>query len=236
MSIEIRNGECMFRTELLEDIQEEQPNSNGGAWVLRYNPLHDLESIWWIMAYFVINKDIKLACKSTKEHERLAELEESEDDRVARISAQSRFAERLFIGHDERASTFIVAYHLKNQLKNLHPAMRRIGAILNQARFYLCEAYTDAERQPSRIDYGRVKSNNLYAQLQTCLSTTIKLADQELYSIRLTQSIHKAADQNQDAIVRSTRETSNKRKTLNSRASGQDGDEGAGRKKPRTQL
>lgn len=112
-----------------------------------YNPLHDMESMFWLMAYYVLFRDVYLP-DSPRFPPPFAE--ESEAERARRIKAQFEFVQCLFVQRDlsERQALMMVHNSLSDKLKEapLHPALRPIGVCLLQARSALHNAYTNAEK------------------------------------------------------------------------------------------
>ena len=60
-----------------------------------YNPLHDLESLWWVGTYFIVNKDV--VCWPRREGFALnPAFAESEEAHCTRLDNQVRWAQPLF--------------------------------------------------------------------------------------------------------------------------------------------
>jgi hypothetical protein len=57
----IKNKKNTSRAAAGTPIQQSNTTSTYSSRPFRYNPIHDLESLWWIAIYFVINKEISEA-------------------------------------------------------------------------------------------------------------------------------------------------------------------------------
>lgn len=112
-----------------------------------YNPLHDLESLFWLIAYYVLSRDIYLpdALEWPPPFE-----QESDATRAARITAQYLSIEPLFIVRDQnrRADLLTSFEELKRQLAStpLHPVLFKTGQHLVAIRESLHLAYIEAEK------------------------------------------------------------------------------------------
>lgn len=111
-----------------------------------YNPLHDLESVFWLIAYYVLSRDIYLPDGLDWPP---PFKPESNTARAARIKAQYQFVESLFIRRDppSRIHLLISFEVLKQQLEEtpLHPVLFTIGNMLVAARDALQHQFMLAE-------------------------------------------------------------------------------------------
>jgi hypothetical protein len=184
MSIEARVGMFKFQPPMsfFKGARVKRP-----VWF--YNPLHDLESIWWMMVFFLFNKDFTVVYKGGIP-EASPGPTESDTDRSTRIKAQMEFAQHLFLFNDLRDSC--LAYHnfLGMKLDCLHPAVSDIGPWLEEARLRVHQAYTRAEMEPEYI--GRNVAQGLYDRLQECLGSGAELAETDKYSAKVAMSIYQA--------------------------------------------
>ncbi|PSR88600.1 hypothetical protein PHLCEN_2v5127 [Hermanssonia centrifuga] len=107
-----------------------------------YNPLHDLESLWWVAVYFVINKGI-VHCDD----------EESEDFQ-SRSADQRTFARQLFYDQHTRHNVMVINSYFSTKLSCLDPSLLRIGEILEDTRSALVDAYCRVEsmKELEKID------------------------------------------------------------------------------------
>ncbi|KIP06968.1 hypothetical protein PHLGIDRAFT_127925 [Phlebiopsis gigantea 11061_1 CR5-6] len=155
--------------------------------VFTYNPLHDLESVWWVMAFLLINKDAQIVLWDPKER-LLPELSETSTARSIRLSKQASFANSLFLHGGERGSLMDIGYEFEKKIaKHLHPALRVLGEPLNDIRIELIEAYTAAEVDVRAIDHRA--SQTVLAKLITSLARAVTLSSTILFSIKVPSSI-----------------------------------------------
>lgn len=106
-----------------------------------YNALHDLESLWWIVVYFIFNKDI-------------------EDQRgvPASIAQQSYAAQLFYSNRDARIESIEVAGRILEKSKILPPAVRPIAELLEDLRIDLTTAYHALENTATpNSDIARAK-------------------------------------------------------------------------------
>ena len=69
--------------------------------------------------------------------------------------------------------------NFKDTIKSLHPSLKRIALLLNNALINIRRAYTKAEEHIDLIDQD--VANGLYGQLDTCFkSVTTLLRDQDI--------------------------------------------------------
>ena len=102
----------------------------------RYNPLHDLESLWWISAYFLLSRTLTLTGDN-------AERTDAEDPRLAR---QRTAAQKLFVIGDERQWAVCGESEFYREFKTLRPLTRKMGRALDIARDTLVRAYHYVEQ------------------------------------------------------------------------------------------
>lgn len=123
-----------------------------------YNPLHDLESIWWIFKSVLLNKDIVCKRKDSASFEikdPYVFAEETEDERTRRLIYHWQATRSLFSGRTSRADfayskgvlVDFLTYH------PLHPAIRPLAEILEGMRETLAFRYQHVEKNPSTIDH-----------------------------------------------------------------------------------
>lgn len=108
---------------------------------LHYNPLHDMESLWWIAAHFVINRIIG---------------DRSADQRsMALLETQRAYARDLFYDDDTKCRHWLMVtnYFFEPRIALLHPTIQPIAKLLDDLRRKLASAYTEAEKDTSSIDH-----------------------------------------------------------------------------------
>ena len=109
--------------------------------VFRYNPLHDMESLWWIATYFVLKRKVDGA--AVEQHPNS-------------LATQRHYAAGLFEDSENAMDARQIALtgpSLPQRLGSLHPCMRTAGGLLDDLRIRLVEAYQEAEKNVSTIDY-----------------------------------------------------------------------------------
>jgi hypothetical protein len=192
MSIEVRIGDFKFLPP--QSILSEVFSRPDPIWF--YNPLHDIESIWWLMTFFLYNKDFTTFHKG-RAIETSADFSESDSDRSVRIRNQKQFVEGLFVFNDARHDAFASNLHLRRRLALLSPAVSAIGPWLEEARIQILQAFQRAELAPELID--RNVARDLYGKLQFCLQKCAGLADTDEYSINIAMSVYQAVRTLQDS-------------------------------------
>lgn len=114
-----------------------------------YNPLHDMESIFWICVFYVLFRDIYWdPVEAGSSSIRGGTLEgEPEDKRERRARANYIFGHDLFAGRTSRSmfimSPFMISAHFINY--PLHPLTSPLGDLLIDLRTELVKKYTEAE-------------------------------------------------------------------------------------------
>lgn len=107
----------------------------------RYNPLHDLDSLWWIAVYFVFKSQV---------------IDTSKDDVEAQplpVSAVQRaYGERLFYDQGQRYLITTVGSPFEKYLEVVHPVLRPLAETLYDMRVQLILAYRKAEENPLSTD------------------------------------------------------------------------------------
>lgn len=122
-----------------------------------YNPIHDLESIWWLTVFFTLNKDVVLLSDSghkledgyalymrTRDGEKLIPAEDAISG-ANRIAGQAAVMRTLFYHSTKRPS--VLRSGLAMLQLRLHPALREAGMLefLDSIREELVVAYENAE-------------------------------------------------------------------------------------------
>ncbi|KAF7794455.1 hypothetical protein EIP86_005589 [Pleurotus ostreatoroseus] len=103
----------------------------------QYNPLHDLESLWWIAVYFILKKEVV--------------GDPSSPDPVA-SPAQRALAARLFRHRTHRGPCMMLTTYLPDASQCLPALPRRMCARLNILRLELLCRYIVEELEPASID------------------------------------------------------------------------------------
>lgn len=171
-------------TSLVKDIVEKIDGR-----ILRYKPLHDIESTWWLMAFSLLNKDVQVVYRDSNTFP-LTFLIEDPAVRSERLKKQAQYAETLFLFGHGRKDTLMLNRILLENLRYLHPALLGVGEALNTARIHLVRAYTQAEEDVDSIDYNA--ANGVYGQLRSALLRGIMEANAALYAIHISCSVSTA--------------------------------------------
>ncbi|KAJ3554316.1 hypothetical protein NM688_g3173 [Phlebia brevispora] len=118
-----------------------------------YNALHDLESLWWIAAYYLIAHEV--------------DSDEDLDEEASRNrSSQLITARKLFLDGSARDDAISGMFSFRIQLECLAPSLRDVGSRVEDARARLMTAYQDAERE-LRVDGLRLK-DPIHSILSNC--------------------------------------------------------------------
>ncbi|PSS30941.1 hypothetical protein PHLCEN_2v2510 [Hermanssonia centrifuga] len=106
----------------------------------RYNPLHDLESLWWIAVYFIFTTEVA----------NYADLDEKGQDRQLGLDG---CVLRLFCDFEERKMDMIDGWDRRflDRCQCLHPSIRPIGRDLERLRVVLVTTYAQCEANRGSI-------------------------------------------------------------------------------------
>ncbi|KAI0086023.1 hypothetical protein BDY19DRAFT_1050220 [Irpex rosettiformis] len=129
-----------------EDIKK----SDSGSWgsvsnpksaaippIFRYNPLHDIESVWWLLVYLLLYRTPVIV-----------------GDTSTRISKQIAFYRQFFTQEGTRRDAFTEDGVFTNHNGHLHPALHPVSDALDWMRKLLVKRYIKAEREDvSKIDH-----------------------------------------------------------------------------------
>ncbi|EED78862.1 predicted protein [Postia placenta Mad-698-R] len=121
------------------------PISKDGPIVpFRYNPLHDIESLWWVAIYFVFNKSVVKVG---------GEPPSMDASQRGHYFTQRGYTDLLTTSPQKRQSALGNERNLKNQIIYLHSAVRDIARKLNEIRKRLVSCYREAEKAPGAIHH-----------------------------------------------------------------------------------
>ncbi|KAI0089552.1 hypothetical protein BDY19DRAFT_1056546 [Irpex rosettiformis] len=120
-----------------------------------YNPLHDLESIWWVAVYLVFLRPI-VEKHSVTNGKTQGERSKKEDDQGEEQCFTAIFtsthppveqrALQLLVDYDRRSDTFTNPGGFLNRIRpGLHKSLISIATDLDKARMYIRNAYISAE-------------------------------------------------------------------------------------------
>lgn len=105
----------------------------------RYNPLHDLESLWWISVYFSFHSMLSPGKRKTTSHG-------TEAQRIALA--------KYFYNFSNRYDALEIQGIFANSLRCLYPTLRTLAQILEDLRILLRTAYVDAEKSIDLLNFN----------------------------------------------------------------------------------
>lgn len=127
----------------------------GGDRPWSYNPLHDMESVFWICIFYILYRDIYCDIPDAPLRPDLQNLfeEDSDKEREERIKAYYAFGRKLFAARSSRyliltSDSFLVKQLFKHPL---HPAISPLKDLLVGLRAELVEKYREAENDSEPI-------------------------------------------------------------------------------------
>ncbi|PSS18912.1 hypothetical protein PHLCEN_2v3172 [Hermanssonia centrifuga] len=152
----VQNSGSVTVTSLLSAVEKGErvdiplprhPRIGRKNYIFRYNPLHDLESLWWIAIYFLVNKEI--TCNNEEEPS------SSDPDISWRATIEQRaHAEALFYHNQPRVNVMLAfGRDFEYIISTLSPSLQPIAFILDDVRKLLIGGYQRAERNPETIDH-----------------------------------------------------------------------------------
>lgn len=112
--------------------------------VFRYNPLHDLESLWWVAVYFLYRREIvqPTGVASSRQSESASWNPE----------AQRAYADKIFCDQLARYIAITDADFGRN-IEVLHPSIRPLASLLENVRVQLVAFYRKAEADTDSVDH-----------------------------------------------------------------------------------
>ena len=123
-----------------------------------YNPLHDLESLWWIASHFLLTRTVMREGDDGE-----WAVDSVEHYRQLRNIASEIFGERDFMQFVMTTSTY-----LPSKVKLMHPSTRDALKRLIDARRELVRAYRVAEKDLNAINLDVVEG--VHKMLRDCFS------------------------------------------------------------------
>lgn len=166
----------------------------------RYNPLHDMESLWWVALFLLLAGTLVDAGPNS--------ADTTNDQKVA----QQRLSEQLFCDKAFRINAFITDETLQSHLFSLHPRIAEIGIQLEKMRSHLTQGFRQAEKNITKpIPFALPPS--LYQKIQNLFRKIIDslAADNVLVAVdekscrRLREEIRKQKEG--DAAAAETAQT-----------------------------
>ncbi|KAF9805241.1 hypothetical protein IEO21_09131 [Rhodonia placenta] len=127
-----------------EDIDELEDIDCIPTTPFRYNPLHDLESIWWVAICFVFNNSVvKVGGKPPS----------MDASQRGSYDSQEDFAELLTTSPRDRLTALAHETALAKKITHLHAAVRKIANALIKIKEELVNCYLEAEKQLDLIHH-----------------------------------------------------------------------------------
>ena len=145
----------------------------------RYFPLHDLESLWWIAAHFIIGRVV------THEDPNALEARSGGDDELDETYRlkHMEFAEETFGRDGARINVLTAGFYFFSMLDFLHPAVRDAGDLLQESRLALVKAYKTAEKDLHNMDFHS-SADGVYEMLRDCfMAIAEKFKDADFWMV-----------------------------------------------------
>lgn len=162
----MRRGKPSARSQKTKNTLERfVPKASGATRGWFYNPLHDMESVLWLLARQLLFQDHYLHwVPDDKDPQAPAEppgdnivlqTTETAEDRTRRIMAYFIFGHSLFVSRTGRLGFVRDPRCLPNQLDHhhLHPVVHWLGGVLTKMRDDLADEYIKHEADPTKIDH-----------------------------------------------------------------------------------
>ncbi|KAJ3557298.1 hypothetical protein NM688_g1546 [Phlebia brevispora] len=111
----------------------------------RYNPLHDLESVWWVAVHFMFTREAV--------NNSLKVLPEEPGARVS--EGQRLYADEFFTSRNSRGFAMILDGSFATAVEALDPSVQDAGAVLEKIRRKLVAFYRKAEGDLSSVEYAK---------------------------------------------------------------------------------
>lgn len=135
----------------VDEDEEDEEDTNFEAEVVpfSYNPLHDMESLWWLSVYLLIAR-------------RFVERGTAVQNFAELMHRQSVLATYLFYNARNRLAVMTAGGSFKTTLRTLrlHPDVAFCGKRLEQARASLTHCFRLAEKDMARIKFATVASTD----------------------------------------------------------------------------
>ena len=147
--------------------------SSGSTVPFRYNPLHDLESLWWVLAYLLLMRPTDI-----------------EDDTPGRYEKQLGYFDAAFKDVDdvmERLEMFKDEYKFPEGLKLLHARLEPVAKLLDWTRDNLLIQYRDSESKDlAQIGHqvGEEIASSLAADCEATAESFVGDADVKLCELQ----------------------------------------------------
>ncbi|KAI0683193.1 hypothetical protein BC835DRAFT_768834 [Cytidiella melzeri] len=142
--------------------------------VFRYNPMHDLESVWWVAVYFVVNKQTSLAATRSSSNDSAFVA----DSHVNLTVDQRIYASSLFYDPSERLIAMSGSDTLDRHLRSLPSYLSEVGEALITLRKSLRGRYNyieSSDREDDQMVCGVLYE--VFADAFSTLAASLKRED-----------------------------------------------------------
>ena len=162
----------------------------------RYNPTHDLESLFWIALYFVVNKEAQPAASSkfpgssrimqshtsnTPDHQsRSSPQTQSPDYKLDR--KQRALAKDLFYDRSERVMVLLSGNRLRQNFQERPKPLSEIGGYLCDLRDRLQQHYITIEKPGYQIDKSVCGNTGLYTAFKAYFKKIVNKTEDVIVS------------------------------------------------------
>ena len=142
----------------------------------RYVPLHDLESLWWIGAHFLIARAVTHGDPNATDGSR---YEDNELDQTYYVKHRD-LAIEMFGPEAMRSDVMTVGFHFFRRLNRLHPAVRTAGEMLQDSRRQLVRTYKTVEKDLTKMTFH--SADGMHEMLRDCFAAIAdKFKDADFY-------------------------------------------------------
>lgn len=141
-----------------------------------YNPLHDLESLWWTAKYFVDNKDTVFISPEVEESvggpQSLGITQETALERAKRLHEQYAYTRMLFQHPSAGCLGVLVA---SQTLPLIHPCLVEAGIpkLLDNIRLALHQRYCEVEKDLTQGGAQIYAGDQLYETFEADLASAV---------------------------------------------------------------
>lgn len=136
-----------------------------------YNPLHDLESLWWIAVYVLVAN-------------RVVSEDSTPGQTYEELQAQRQLASDLFWEKGKRTLALKSSTYFRRELHNLHPSLRAIASLVDDLRESLVTAYLIAERDITALPSDFDITQNLHMEFGQGFCSIAKVLEDNDMKIR----------------------------------------------------
>ena len=147
--------------------QTTQYSVDGEQGEFHHNPLHDMESLWWLAVYFLFHREVISGSESKKP--------QSEDD----LRAQHNNARRLFEDKVERSKALWKQGQFKSYVESLHGDVYKVGRSLDRARRTLVKAYETLEMgtETVTLSFEKIVRKGVHSEFEGIFRDAVTLVE-----------------------------------------------------------